>query len=123
MKADNPKISKVFEMLLPMILPNIISFSEEKLANKLTMSSGNEVPRAKILKPMIASDTPHRRAKLLAESISQSLPFHKQKKPTNKAKNHTISIFINYSIKPLLDQIGVLNNIILFIRRGSISLF
>jgi len=54
-----PKMSRIFAILLPTILPNAILLSPFKEAAKLTTSSGIDVPNATIVKPMTSEETPN----------------------------------------------------------------
>ena len=71
-------------MLLPIILPKLIALLSWMAAIRLTISSGVEVPKATIVKPMTISETAKRFARAEAPSTSRSAPLMSRKKPPSK---------------------------------------
>ena len=58
MSVASPTTPKVLKILEPMILPNAISCSPLRAADKLATSSGKDVPIATMVKPIISSLNP-----------------------------------------------------------------
>ena len=63
-----PKISRMFAMLEPMILPNANEVLRLTRADTLDATSGRDVPAATMVIAMIASLTPQARSIAVAES-------------------------------------------------------
>ena len=75
---DTPNINKMFAMLEPIIFPRaswLLLFNAEII---LIVNSGNEVPKATIVKPITKVETLNFFATLLAESTKKSAPLIKR---------------------------------------------
>ena len=85
-RALTPKISKIFIVLLPIMLPIAkpgLPFAHE---NTLTIISGNEVPKATMVRPMIRGDSLARMPTLVAPLTSQFAPKIRATKPAASNK-------------------------------------
>ena len=80
-------IKKILNILLPITLPNAISAFFFIAAITEVANSGNEVPNATTVKPIIASDTPKRVAISTALFTMSSPPIIKPNKPPIMAKS------------------------------------
>ena len=74
MMADTPRMTRILNTLLPMILPTLISELPLSTLMKLTMNSGRLVPSATTVRPMTSSLTFRRLARPLAPSVKRSAP-------------------------------------------------
>ena len=81
-------------MFEPVTLPTAISFEPLRAAVTLTASSGREVPKATMVRPITSGDTPSFFATPEAESTKTSAPFTSSKKPS-RVRNafHKICIY------------------------------
>ena len=68
-------------MLLPTILPMVISALPFKAADTLTAASGSEVPIATMVRPITSCGIPNFSANRLAPSTNQSAPFTRRTNP------------------------------------------
>jgi hypothetical protein len=84
--ADNPRINPMLAILLPIILPKAILSVFLIIATKLTHASGDEVPKATTVSPMIIGLIPKNLAILDEPRTSPSPPRYKSIKP-KKNKN------------------------------------
>ena len=89
-KAEIHKIKKIFAILLPKTLPIAISELPLKLARILITSSGAEVPKETIVRPMTKSEILNFLAIDEAPSTSRSAPLIRITNPTTKSKIVTI---------------------------------
>ena len=93
MRALTPKMSRMFIVLLPMMLPMAkpgLPLMHEKM---LTISSGNEVPNATMVKPMMSGESLARMPTLVAPLTSQFAPKMRATKPrasNNRGINEVI---------------------------------
>ena len=85
-REEIPKIAKILKILLPTTLPKAISLLPFKAAEILTTNSGNEVPKATMVKPIIKSDTFKRRAITEAPSTNLSAPKIRATNPNTRNK-------------------------------------
>ena len=83
MSDVSPRINKVLNMLEPITLPTAISALPWKAPVKLTTSSGQDVPKPTIVRPITNSLTPAFRAIPEAPSTSQSAPRTISPRPTS----------------------------------------
>jgi len=83
----NPNTRRILNILLPTILPIAISDCFFRDAITDVTSSGADVPKATIVRPIIDSETPKDNAILLADPTSSSAPIHK---PTSHAITNNI---------------------------------
>lgn len=102
-KAARPRISKILRMLEPMTLPSTMSVEPAARALMETASSGAEVPKAMMVRPMRVLDTLKLVAVEAAPSTKKSAPLMSKTKPTmSKTICKTISIsFIIAQKSPL----------------------
>ena len=104
--AESPRIINTFNMLLPTMLPIVMSALPLAAAVILTAASGALVPMATIVKPIISCGIPNFVAIPAAPSTNQSEPFTRQTKPkTNNANCNNISIK-----KPQSNKNSILEN-------------
>ena len=82
MRELTPKMSKMFIVLLPMMLPMANPGLPFAQANTLTIISGREVPKATMVKPMMSGDSLARMPTLVAPLTSQLAPKIRATKPT-----------------------------------------
>ena len=82
MSALTPKMSRMFIVLLPMILPIAKPGLPLAHENTFTIISGKEVPKATMVKPIIKGDSLARIPTLVAPLTSQLAPKIKATKPT-----------------------------------------
>ena len=68
--TGNPRTMHILKILLPMILPTNNSFSPLRAAVLVVTYSGNEVPKATIVRAMIRSEIPIAAARVEAESTT-----------------------------------------------------
>jgi len=68
-RALIPPMTSTLKMLLPTTFPIDISELPLRADSRLTMSSGEEVPKATIVSPTTRGDTPKRRASAEAPSV------------------------------------------------------
>jgi hypothetical protein len=94
MRPEIPRMTNKLKLLLPMILANTISWCPSRLPITLTTSSGVEVPKATIVKPMAKSETLNFLARAVAPSTSQSAPLMRRMSPS-VSHRIGISIFID----------------------------
>ena len=83
-----PKMKKTLKILLPKMFPNAISQFPFAAAIQEVASSGNDVPSATMVRPIIASLTPRHCAILVALLTINSPPKTKHDSPkiiSNKA--------------------------------------
>ena len=80
--AEQPTIISVLKILLPTILPTLMSPLSCTALKKLTTNSGRLVPIATTVRPITISDIFQRRAIALAESINLSAPHSTIAVPT-----------------------------------------
>ena len=78
---DTPKIKKILKILEPITFPTAISLSPFLAAMIDVTNSGNEVPTATIVNPMIASLSPKNLAISFAPSTDKSPPQTMPAKP------------------------------------------
>lgn len=81
MIAVIPIMSRVFEMLLPMMLPKTIFGVCLDVAKRLTKSSGRDVPNETIVRPMSQLETPSFFARLEEPSTRKSAPLTNNIRP------------------------------------------
>jgi hypothetical protein len=81
-KTAKPNIKKMFDILLPITFPNSISVLPVKWALKEMASSGAEVPKATIVKPITVVGILKFRAKEAAPSTKKSAHLINMAKPT-----------------------------------------
>ena len=74
MIADNPRISPIFTILLPTILPRAISGRPFNAPMKLTTNSGIDVPKATTVRPTTTGWIFNEIARREAPLTSQSEP-------------------------------------------------
>ena len=90
--TDNETYEKVLNRLLPTTLPiaNSGLFSIDEITE--TTNSGIEVPIATTVRPIISSETPHRRARSLAPLVSESAPkrINTMPKTSNKMSSNIL---------------------------------
>ena len=86
-RAEMPSIRPILAMLLPTTLPIIISGCPCRHADRLTKSSGTEVPNATTVRPIISVDMPERRASLVAPATRISPPMKSMSKPAATNSN------------------------------------
>ena len=82
-KAGNPRIRRIFAILLPTILPIVSSGDPEIAASKLTKSSGVDVPKAITVRAINKVDT-------LSLSASETAPLTKNSPPKIKRNSQEI---------------------------------
>ena len=70
-----PNMASVLKILLPITFPNAISLLPFMADTVLTTNSGNEVPKATIVSPIIKVETLNLRATDEAPSVRKSAPF------------------------------------------------
>ena len=91
--AVRPRIIKIFRILLPTILPMVISALPFKAAEILTAASGALVPIATMVSPIISWGILNLLAMPAAPSTNQSAPFTSSTNPKASInKFHKISI-------------------------------
>ena len=83
-----PNTARILNILEPITLPIAIPLSPLRAATTLVASSGNDVPPATIVKPIIASDTPNDEATLTAPLTKRLLPKIRHDKPTTVSYTH-----------------------------------
>ena len=81
MRADVPTTKRILKMLDPTIFPIAMSEFPFLAANMDVTSSGNEVPRATIVRPINRWLMPKCKAKLVAPSTAKLLPSNRQTRP------------------------------------------
>ena len=90
-RPENPKTSKVLDILLPIMFPNTISLCPSILENILITSSGTEVPKATTVNPITISEIASFLANEEDPLTSKSAPLTSNIKPmirnTNKYNN------------------------------------
>jgi hypothetical protein len=85
------RIRRILAILLPMIFPTAISLLPFIAAVTLTTSSGRDVPKATIVRPMIRVETPNFLAIEEAPRTRMSAPHTRMRNPiTTKKKLSTI---------------------------------
>ena len=84
--AVAPATPKILNRLDPATLPNPTTAWPRQAAAMVVASSGNEVPKAKSVRPMTSSETPHILAIETPPSISNSAPMNSPKGPAMTAK-------------------------------------
>lgn len=89
--AETPRIKRVLEIFDPIILPRAIPVDSFQAAIELTISSGADVPKATIVKPMTKFDRPNFLAIEDDPSTKISAPLTKK---TNPKMNNIIVIYI-----------------------------
>ena len=82
-----PRMSRMFIVLLPMMLPMAKPGLPLAHENMLTIISGNDVPKATMVRPMISGDSLARTPMLDAPLTSQLAPKIKATKPTARSSN------------------------------------
>ena len=85
---DRPTTNRMLKMLLPTILPMAISAFPFLAAITEVTSSGKEVPKATMVRPINRSLRPRIRAMLLAASTEKLLPRIMATKPMAVHKRH-----------------------------------
>ena len=110
--AEAPTITRVLKMLLPTILPTLISALPLRTLKKLTMNSGRLVPRATIVRPITISLTFQRRAIPQAPSVNLSAPHNTRTMPTRSNKQFIIIIsgckdIMNF--RHIVNKIGIIS--------------
>ena len=81
---EHPKTAKTLKILLPMRLPREILSSPLIIATNDVINSGNEVPKATTVTPIINSETPKRDASITAFETNNSDPQARPAAPTKK---------------------------------------
>ena len=84
-----PRMSRRLKILDPTMLPRAICPFFLLTAMMDDTSSGSEVPPATMVRPMMASDTPHSRAMAEAASTNMSPPKMSPPKPRTMEAMHT----------------------------------
>ena len=84
MIADIHKIKNTFEILLPKMFPMAIAAFQLTLANKLTTSSGIDVPKATIVSQITIEEILALLATETDPSTSKSAPLINNTKPITK---------------------------------------
>ena len=97
--ALTPATTSRLKMFDPTMLPTAISFAPSSAAVTLTASSGADVPKATMVRPMISGDTPRRRARPDAPETNQSAPLTSRAKPATRQMTAKIGD-INYDSFP-----------------------
>ena len=82
MTAETPRISKMFAILLPKILPMAMSVFPWMLAIMLTINSGADVPNATMVSPITKDEMPNFLATEEAPSTKKLAPLIRKTKPT-----------------------------------------
>ena len=96
-----PKMTKMFIILLPTTLPIVISALPFKEAAMLTAASGALVPMATIVRPITSCGMPNLAAMPAAPSTNQSAPLPSSTKPrANKANCNNKSIIFSFRSIP-----------------------
>lgn len=91
MIAEAPMMTRVLKMLLPMMLPTLMSLLPRNTLKKLTMNSGRLVPMDTIVRPITNSLTCHFLAIPHAPSVNRSAPHNTSAMPNiNKIQFNTI---------------------------------
>ena len=102
-EAARPKMTRMLRILLPTILPMVISALPLTAAAILTAASGALVPIATIVRPITSCGMPKRMAIPAAPSTNQSAPLPSITKPkANKTNCKAISIFFLLDLQPSL---------------------
>ena len=103
--AAIPRITRIFKILLPTILPIVISALPFIAAAMLTAASGALVPIATIVRPTTSCGMPKRVASAAAPSTNQSAPLPSITKPKANNKNcNKISISFLLALQPPAQQ-------------------
>jgi len=68
-RAVTPPMARMLKRLLPTTFPSEMSALPLRAEVRLTMSSGEEVPKATMVSPTTSGDTPKRRASVEAPSV------------------------------------------------------
>lgn len=97
MKAQIPKIRKILAILLPTTLPIARSGEPLKAAERLTVSSGADVPKLTIVRPITSGGILSRVARELAPRTRPSAPATSIARPRINSKNDKI-ITIKYIV-------------------------
>lgn len=98
---------KIFD---PMMFPNDTSSAPDNADVILTAASGNEVPNATTVKPMMSEDILKNFAMEDAPSTKKSAPLTKITKPANKsmnAQNNVISVNSFFLTLTIIQQIDI----------------
>jgi hypothetical protein len=86
-RAESPRIKPILAILLPIIVPMAISLVSFIAANIHTAASGDDVPKATIVIPIIMGLIPKEEASLEEPLTSPSAPRYKIIRPNiNKKK-------------------------------------
>lgn len=88
--AEVPIMTKVLKMLLPTMLPTLMSPLPWNELITLTTNSGRLVPRATMVSPMTSSLTFQRRATFEAESVNLSAPHITSAMPATSRRRLSI---------------------------------
>ncbi len=99
-----PRISRIFAMLLPRILPIAISVVPLNDAITLTTNSGIDVPNATIVRPIISVETLNLFASEDEPSTKKSAPLISRINPTN---TEIYSIMTNY-YELIMKKVGII---------------
>ena len=83
-RAVTPIITRTLKILLPTTLPTAISALPLSAEMKLIVSSGAEVPKATMVRPITRSLTPHLRAMAEAPSVRALAPTRMSTRPNRR---------------------------------------
>ena len=86
MTEARPRIMRILRMLLPTMLPMVMSALPFSAAEMLTAASGALVPMATMVRPMTSWGIWNFRAMPAAPSTNQSAPLTRSTKPTARSK-------------------------------------
>ena len=94
-RAVHPTIINVLKILLPTTLPTAMSALPFRADDTLTVSSGAEVPKATIVRPITMEGIRNRLATDAAPSVRQLAPIKMRSNPPISS-NISMSIPLNY---------------------------
>ena len=102
MSADAPRMARPLKMLLPIMLPTLMSELPCKVLRRLTINSGRLVPAATMVRPITSSLTFHLRANPDAPSVNLSAPQSTRMMPTSKRMTFRIIFLYIYRFMCML---------------------
>lgn len=102
---DTPKISPMFALFEPMIFPNANPDAFSSPPKKETTISGNDVPMATIVTPIMNGGIFVKAEIRIALEITPLLPKSKSRRPKIKKKSADIRLL--YLIQRILSRVGI----------------